>query len=152
MSVWFKAVKEDLGEILNAIDHFEAEFDEAKFEIGLKGNLERHSKELPGIVAHRFSQLQEIEAILEHLNIMERKLHRKYFRKYLTKNQQMLSSRDAEKFADGEDEVIDMAHVVNEWALIRNKWLGLMKGLEAKSYQVQNIVKLRVAGLEDINL
>jgi hypothetical protein len=40
------------------------------------------SASLPGITEHRFNQLQEIEAILEHLNIELRRERSKVFRKY----------------------------------------------------------------------
>ena len=63
-----------------------------------------------------------------------------------------LSSRDAEKYADGEDEVIDQQHIINEFALVRNKFLGLVKALDAKQFQINNVVKLRAAGLEDVSL
>ena len=107
---------------------------------------------MPGIVEHRFNQLQEIEAILEYLNIEQRRKKTKYYKKYLEGYNKALSSRDAEKYADGEDEVIDQQHIVNEFALIRNKYLGLVKALDAKQFQINNIVKLRAAGLEDVAL
>ena len=63
-----------------------------------------------------------------------------------------LSSRDAEKYADGEQEVIDQQHIINEVALVRNKFMGLIKAVDAKQFQINNIVKLRAAGLEDVSL
>ena len=32
--------------------------------VAMKGVLEKHSREMPGIVENRFNQLQEVEAIL----------------------------------------------------------------------------------------
>ena len=52
---------------------------DARTEVKLKGNVERAAAEMPGIVEHRFNQLQEIEAILEHLNIELRKERLRYF-------------------------------------------------------------------------
>ena len=118
----------------------------------MKGNLERLSREMPGIVEHRFNQLQEIEAILEFLNIELRKKRSHVFRQYTEHYNKMLSSRDAEKYVDGEDEIADFQHLVNEFALLRNRFHGLIKALDAKQFQINNIVKLRVAGLEDIGL
>jgi hypothetical protein len=63
-----------------------------------------------------------------------------------------LTSRDAEKYAEGEDEVIDMEVLINEVALLRNRWLGIMKGLEAKQWQMGHIVRLRTSGMEDITI
>lgn len=152
MAGWYNKVKDDLSNVVDAITHYERELEEARKETFLSGILEKNSRELPGIVAHRFAQLQEVEAILEHLNIELRKMHRKHYRKYLEHYNKTLSSRDADKFAEGEQDYIDMEHIVNEFALVRNKYLAVMKGLDAKSFQINNITKLRTAGLEDISL
>ena len=152
MSVWYSKVTANMGEIVNAISHFETEIDQAKYECGMKGNLEKQSRDMPGIVEHRFNQLQEVEAILEYLNTEMRKLRSKIFRKYLENYNRALSSRDAEKFVDGEDDVVDLQYVINDFSLVRNKFIGVIKALEAKQFQINNIVKLRAAGLEDISL
>jgi hypothetical protein len=66
--------------------------------------------------------------------------------------QRALSSRDVEKYVEGEADVIDMEKVINEFAMLRNHWLGIIKGLDIKQWQLSNIIKLRAAGLEDISL
>ena len=42
--------------------------------------------------------------------------------------------------------------IINEFALLRNQWLGITKGLDQKQWQITNIVKLRVAGMEDATI
>ena len=152
MSIWYNKVAHNLGEIVSAVSHFERELDQARLETSMKGVVEKHSRDMPGIVEHRFNQLQEVESILEHLNTEMRKLRSKTFRKYLENYNRALSSRDAEKFVDGEDEVVDMQYLINEFSLVRNRYIGIIKALEAKQFQINNIVKLRAAGLEDISL
>ncbi len=152
MSVWYRKVTANLGEIVTAISHFEKEIDQARYECGMKGNLEKQSRDMPGIVEHRFNQLQEVEAILEFLNTEMRKLRAKTFRKYLENYNKALSSRDAEKYVDGEQEVVDLQYLINDFSLVRNRYIGVIKALEAKQFQINNIVKLRAAGLEDISL
>ena len=149
---WFAKIRTDIANIVLAIDHYEKELDEARKDCSLKGSVEKNSRDMPGIVEHRFNQLQEIEAILEYLNIEMRKKRTKHYKKYLEGYNKALSSRDAEKYADGEDEVIDQQHIINEFALVRNKFLGLVKALDAKQFQINNVVKLRAAGLEDVSL
>ena len=149
---WYSRVSRDISEIPNAIQHFESELITARSEVKLKGNVERAAAEMPGIVEHRFNQLQEIEAILEYLNIELRKLRSSFFKKYLENYQRALSSRDAEKYVDGEDEVIDFETLINEVALLRNKYLGIMKGLDTKQWQLGHIVRLRTAGMEDVQV
>ena len=50
------------------------------------------------------------------------------------------------------DEVIDFETIINEVALLRNRWLGIMKGLDTKQWQMGHVVRLRTAGMEDIRI
>ena len=150
--MWYNRVVQDLGNIPAFIDYYENELQEAKYYCGVKGQLEKNIAALPGITEQRFNQLQEIEAVLNFLNIQLRKIRKKHFQKYLENYNRALTSRDAEKYVDGEDEVIDFETIINEVALIRNKWLGLMKGLESKNFMLGHISRLRTAGMEDISL
>jgi len=150
--MWYGKVTRDLSALPDFISFYEKELLNAKKETSIDGSVERHLRDLPGITEHRFNQLQEIEAVLNYLNIQLRKIRRKHFQKYLEGYQRALSSRDAEKYVDGEDEVIDFESLVNEVALARNRWLGIMKGLEAKQWQMGHIVRLRTAGMEDVTL
>ena len=150
--MWYSKIVASLGAIPDFIAHYEQELLSAKADCRIGGVVERNIKELPGITEHRFNQLQEIEAVLNYLNIQLRKIRRKHFQKYLEGYARALSSRDAEKYVDGEDEVVDFETIINEVALLRNKWLGVMKGLDAKQWQMGHIVKLRTAGMEDIQV
>lgn len=149
---WYSKVSRDLNEIPTAIQYFEDELATARLEVKIKGSIERAAADMPGIVEHRFNQLQEIEAILEYLNIELRRLRSSFFKKYLENYQRSLSSRDVEKYVDGEADVVDYEKIINEFALLRNKWLGVLKALDQKQWQITNIVKLRVAGMEDASL
>ena len=139
-----------MGEIPAFIDYFEQELILAKGHIKIHGKVEKELSNLPGETEHRFNQLQEIEAVLEHLNIQLRKIRQKHYKKYLEAYARALTSRDAEKYAEAEDEVIDMETIINEVALLRNKWLGVMKGIESKNFMLGHVVRLRTAGMEDI--
>lgn len=150
--MWYNRVVQDLGKIPDFIDYYEKELVAAKMDCGVKGNLEKNIANLPGITEHRFNQLQEIEAVLNFLNIQLRKIRKKHFQKYLENYARALTSRDAEKYVDGEDEVIDFETIINEVALIRNKWLGLMKGIESKNFMLGHVSRLRTAGMEDVTL
>jgi hypothetical protein len=150
--MWYSRVVADLSAIPDFINHYENELTSARNECRIGGVVERNISALPGITEHRFHQLQEVEAVLNHLNIQLRKIRRKHFQKYLENYARALTSRDAEKYVDGEDEVIDFETIINEVALLRNKWLGIMKGLDSKQWQLGHIVRLRTAGMEDIQI
>ena len=149
---WLTKVSQDISAIPDFISHYEAEYISAKQEVKVYGNVEKNIANLPGVTEHRFNQLQEIEAVLNHLNIQLRKIRRKHFQKYLEAYNRALTSRDAEKYTDGESEVIDFESLINEVAFMRNKWLGVLKGLESKNFMLGHVVRLRAAGMEDITI
>lgn len=154
MPTWYNKVVSDISVLPDCIDYFNNELIAArKDNLMLKGKqIEAVSTELPGIVEYRYNQLQEIEAILEFLNIEMRKKRSEKFKKYLENYNRALSSRDVEKYVDGDQEVVNMALLVNEFALVRNQWLGLSKSLDILHWQINNVVKLRVVGLDDATL
>jgi uncharacterized protein YfdQ (DUF2303 family) len=150
--MWYSKVVADLANIPDFITHYEHELDEAKRDCRVGGIIEKNITALPGITEHRFNQLQEIEAVLNYLNIQLRKIRRRHFQKYLEGYARALTSRDAEKYVDGEDEVIEFETLINEVALLRNRYLGILKGMESKNFMLGHIVRLRAAGMEDVQV
>jgi hypothetical protein len=150
--MWYSKVIASLGNIPDFIAYYEAELEDARRDVRIGGLVEKNITALPGITEHRFNQLQEIEAVLNHLNIQLRKIRRKHFQKYLEGYARALTSRDAEKYVDGEDEVIDFETIINEVALLRNRYLGILKAMESKNFMLGHIVRLRAAGMEDIQV
>jgi len=150
--MWYSRVVSDLSAIPDFIAHYEHELDLSKQDCRIGGVVEKNISALPGITEHRFNQLQEIEAVLNYLNIQLRKIRRRHFQKYLEGYARALTSRDAEKYVDGEDEVIDFETIINEVALLRNRYLGIMKAMESKNFMLGHIVRLRAAGMEDIQI
>lgn len=150
--MWFNKVTSDITHLPAFLDYYDQQISTAKLECKIRGNLEKQVADLPGIVEHRFNQLQEIEAVLEHMQIELRRIRRKHFKIFLEGYDKALSSRDAEKYADGEEEVLDQEHIINQIALVRNRYLGIMKGIDAKNFMVGHITRIRAAGLEDISV
>ena len=64
-----KIVSKDLGKLPECIDYYMKQLDEARVEAGLVGNIERNASHIPGVVEHRFNQLQEIAERLRHYEI-----------------------------------------------------------------------------------
>jgi uncharacterized protein YfdQ (DUF2303 family) len=150
--MWYTRVTTNLAAIPDFIAYYENELDNARADCRLSGLVEHNIKALPGITEQRFNQLQEIEAVLNFLNLQLRKIRRRHFQKYLENYARALTARDAEKYVDGEDEVIDFETIINEVALLRNRWLGIMKGLDSKQWMAGHIVRLRTAGMEDVSV
>lgn len=149
---WYTRITANLAVIPDFIEHYERQLEDAREDVRIRGKIEKNLADLPGITEHRFNQLQEVEAVLNYLNIQLNKVRRKHFQKYLEGYNRALSAREAEKYVDGEEEVVDFETIINDVALIRNKWLGIMKALESKNFQLGHITRLRVAGMEDITI
>lgn len=152
MSKWYGKITanpDDLSPIVDAVFHFENEIEIAKREVKLVGSVEKASSQLPGIVEHRFNQYQEVEAILKYLEIKHTKAKAVAFKTFLEAYKRALSSRDAQIYAEADDKVIELAMLINQVALVRNSYMGIMKGLDYKHWQINNLVKLKSAGLED---
>jgi hypothetical protein len=149
---WYTLVTQDLANLPDFMEHYNDELQQAKFEVGIKGSVERNLAGLPGITEHRFAQLQEIEAVLNYLNIQLRKIRSATFKKYLENYNRALSSRDAERYVDGEEDVINYESIINEVALLRNRYLAVLKGLESKNFMMGHLVRLKVAGQEDFTI
>lgn len=149
---WYSKITNDLSHLPDFIAHYENELLSARNDARVYGNIEKNISALPGITEYRFNQLQEIEAVLRFLEIQLRKIRRKHYKKYLESYNRALSERTAEKYVDGEDEVIDYEVLINEVALLRNKWTGIIKALESKNFMLGHVVRLRTAGMEDISI
>jgi hypothetical protein len=149
---WYTQITQNLAVLPDFITFYDAEIQQAKYDVAIKGNVERNLASLPGITEQRFGQLQEIEAVLNYLNIQLRKIRSTTFKKFLEGYNRALSSRDAERYTDSDADVVDMETLCNDVALLRNKWLGIMKGLESKNFMLGHVVRLRAAGMEDITI
>lgn len=149
---WYTKITQNLANLPDFVSYYETELGAAKIETSIKGNIEKNIAALPGITEQRFNQLQTIEAVLDYLNVQLRKTRSLAFRKYLENYNRVLTSRDAERYCDAEQDVIDMETLVNEVALLRNKWLGIIKALESKNFMLGHIVRLRTAGMEDASI
>jgi len=149
---WYSTVSKDMNRLTDAISYYEIEYNQAVKECEMKGTLEKLSQALPGLLEHRFSQLQDMEAILNFLNIERNKTYASVYERFLLSYQKALKSTEIEKFVRGDKDVVTIDLLINEFANIRNKFLSIMKGLDAKQWQITNITKLRVAGLDDAYL
>jgi hypothetical protein len=149
---WYSKIVEDMGNLPDCIQYYENELELARGDIIIHGNVEKSLAALPGITEKHFSSLQELEAILRYMELQLRKLRRTFFQKYLENYNRTLTSRDAEKYVEGEIDVVDYEVLINEVALIRNKYLGIIKSLESKNFMMGHITRLRTAGMENIEL
>ena len=141
---------ENLDIVYDIVKHYEDELCEAEKDVRISNNTVKECTNLPGIVAYRYSQLQELEAILEFLHNRMRQIKGERLRHYLEKYDRSMSLREAEKYAEADDAVIFLYDLINEISHVRNRFLGIMKALDSKNFQLNNITKLKCAGFDDV--
>ena len=100
----------------------------------------------------RYAQFEDINSIVDLLETDLKQIRSKHFKTYNEHYARTLSSRDIEKYIDGEVDVVDGSILLNSVVLLRNKFAGITKALDSKQYQISNIVKLKVAGLDDSDI
>jgi hypothetical protein len=155
MSEWYYKVTvdpTDLTPLVDCIEFFEKEYQAARKEVAIKGRLEQDAARMPGIVEYRYSQLQELEALVVWADLEVKKVRTAAFKKFLESYARTLTSRDAQMYAEAEPSVLQALEIHNQICLMRNKFVSIMKGLTSKEFQISNITKLRVAGLDDAYL
>lgn len=150
--MWYNRVVDDMSRVTDAITYYNEELITAFAETKISGKLETQSQNIGGFMAHRYAQLQDLEAILKYFNHRLDRMRSVHYRKYLEAYNRELTDRAIEKYIDGEADVNDMYDIINEVALVRNKYLAVIKGLDTKQFQIGHIVKLRAAGLEDAQM
>ena len=146
---WYYEVVGDWSRLPDFLEYFSNAAEETRVELSMKGRIEDHSRKLPTITEQCFSRLQIINGLVRFFEIELERIRSVHYKKYLEHYQKALSSRDVEKYIDGEKDVVDLNLLLNEICTIRNIFVSLTKGLENKGFQLNNIVKLRAAGLDD---
>lgn len=144
---------QDWSTLPTFLDYFEKEADAAKkSDLVMTGSIEKLSAKVPVLMDLRFTQLQILNAAIEYFEKQLDIVRKKHYQRYLEAYARALTSRDIEKYVNGEQEVVDMALIINEIALMRNVFISITKGIDAKSFQIHNITKLRAVGLDDAKI
>lgn len=149
---WHWIIKDDKTKIIDMVDFFENELEDARREVKQSGVIETLSQRLPAYHELRFSQLQQVETVLEVLEIELKQLESEKFKQLLEHYKRALTSSDCKKYVEGDPDVVAISILIADVAYIRNQLLGIVKSLEMKAFQLNNIVKLRTAGIEDARL
>lgn len=146
---WHRIIKQDKSKLVEFLEYFENELQDAKKEVKAQGVIETVAKNIPYYHDQRFGQLQQIETVLEMLEIELKTIQSEKFKLYLEGYKKSLSSSDCMKYVQGDKEVVAQYELINEVKNIRNMFLGVVSSLEKLGFAIGHIVKLRTAGIED---
>lgn len=149
MRNFFQEIKQDFSKLKEFIDYYNNEYEEAVKETFISGNVVEQTKKLPQQMTYRFTQLQEIEAVLRHVEILRDAVVGEKWKEYTEKKAKLLTAVEKKNYIAQEADVILYEKAVNEVSFIRNKFISLTKGFDSKNFALSNIIKLKVAGVDD---
>ena len=154
MRSWYHRISRDPNDfetVYSAIEYFDQQYQEARVEADrLNGKrLIEVQTMLPGIVGYRYEQMKELESISAWLEIREDAALGIRRRHYAEHYNRALSDRMIEKYAEADSEVIALRELRSHVAAICRKYDALSRQHEWLHWQLTNITKLRVAGMED---
>lgn len=151
---WYKRIAQapdDLALVPQAAAHFEDQYHEACAEAAaLEGTrLIAASSKLPGIVGYRYEQYNELKAIIELLEVREVALLGVKRRHYLEHYNRALSDRMVENYTTSDTDIIALRELRGQITRVCRQFEALSRQHEYLHYQLGNIAKLRIAGLDD---
>ena len=146
---FYEEIKSDISKINDFIEYYNSEYLQAEEETKIKGNIVDQAKELPSLMAYRFSQLQEIEAVLRYIELLRDQQQSKCWLKYSSGYNRSLQTSEKKYYVMGDKDFISIETWVNDVAFIRNKFLAITKGFDSKNFALSNIIKLKTAGIDD---
>lgn len=149
---YFKAIKQNENVLPEALEYFNKEYEDARKEVKVEGSLVKCVSELSSRFENRLFQLQELEAILKHFEIMLAQKKSNLYKQYLEHYQRALSSSDIKIYIEGQPEIVAVQQIINEVALIRNKYVSLSKAFETENFQLSNLSRLYAAGCDGVQL
>lgn len=152
MVIWHRVVEQDETKIIDCVSYFTNELEEASKEVKIYGSITKQLQNLPGIYEARYSQYRQVESVVEVLEVKLKAVKTTLFTKYSTNMKRMISSTDAWKYVEGDPQYIASALLLAEVVHVRDRYLGVIKSLEQKSWSLNMIAKLRVAGIEDATI
>jgi hypothetical protein len=142
----------DLVVALQAVDAYTEQYPDARKDLRGDGRIEVLASKLPGLTEQRWAQLQDLNAIVEYLGNRERKCHIDKTKFYMEGYQRTLTYAQAKDYAETTEEVQTVRVVLQQVGSIKDLYMGLFKGLDAMNFQISNVTKLRVAGVEDAHI
>ena len=146
----FQIILNDDKRLNEAIEYYTKEYEEARKET----NVRTYKKMADAISAissnfeHRLDQYSDLESIYQFFEAKLRKIRGRITQEILTKSARAVNSTDMKAFIDANDVVSDITDKLILIDSVRKKYEGLSKAFDVLNWQLSNLVKLQIAGLD----
>lgn len=151
---WFHEVRADITVVVDALDWFSAELDAGFKDLEIMGNLEALNRHQPGLMAYYDAMHTDLEMIREYFERRLKKVRAVRLREWIDNppTNAKLGSNDTKALLDADDEVSDAAELLEEVKFACKQLGSLMKSMDSRGYSLNNITKLRIAQMEEVEV
>ena len=143
----------NLANIDQYLDKYNKQIDTHKDFFLVEGaNLEFVCKRLPFIVAEFKASLAEIKSISDILEFRKETTEGEIWKKYIEGSKRHMAPKDIQMYTKQDESFILINEAILEIAFVKNKIVAILEALEVLHWQLNNIVKIRIASLEEVVL
>ena len=148
--MWFQIIRKDESKLNDAIEYYLKEYEEAKKEV----NVKTYSKMTDAIAAissnfeHRLDQYSDIDAMYQFIDNKLKKIRGALTQKIISNSPRTINSTDLKAFIDANEVVAENVDKLLLIDSVRKKYEGLSKAFDVLNWQMSNLVKLQIAGLD----
>lgn len=147
---WFQVIRKDDTKLNDAIEFYLKEYEEAKKEVNVKSYM-RMSDAIAAISSnfeHRLDQYSDLESIYQFFDNKYKKLRGALTQKIINNSPKAINSTDLKAFIDANEVVAEYVDKLLLIDSVRKKYEGLSKAFDVLNWQMSNLVKLQIAGLD----
>lgn len=151
---WYPILFRDRTRVKEALLWFLAEYEAGMQSVDISGSLMRANQSQSGLMSYYDSLHSELAAILElvdqDLRIVRAGVLRDFADNPPTKTK--LNATDLKILIDAEPPVVAAGYVVEEVKMVYKMFGAVLKGLDQRGYRLGDISKLRVAGMQEVEV
>lgn len=147
---WFQVIRKDDTKLNDAIEFYLKEYEEAKKEVNVKSYM-RMSDAIAAISSnfeHRLDQYSDLESIYQFFDNKYKKLRGALTQKIINNSPKAINSTDLKAFIDANEVVAEYVDKLLLIDSVRKKYEGLSKAFDVLNWQMSNLVKLQIVGLD----
>lgn len=140
----------DLTRVLTYVDTYRNVLEELDLFFNLDGKkIEFICKELPKITVKAKTYYAKCKSFTDFLELKRDEIEGSLWKKYIEGSRRTLDKKEIQMFIKQEPEYVTISELLLELEYLRRGFENVMSGLDILHWQLNNIVKLRVASLQE---
>lgn len=143
-------ISEDLSKVLYYVETYNKELEQFDNFFNLDGKkIEYICKEVPKSTVRAKYFYSRCKSFTDFLELKREEVEGKLWKKYIEGSRRTLDKKEIQMFIKQEPEWIAISELLLEIEYLRRGFENILSGLDILHWQLNNIVKLRVASLHE---